>query len=105
MSGRWCCASTGPGRPPRCAASLAKAVALPETAARVFDTLRAERTRLARAQGVPPYVVFQDATLRAMAIERPLTLERMAELPGIGQAKLERYGAIFLKVLHAQRQG
>ncbi len=83
--------------------SLAKAFELPEGVAAVFDALRAERMRLARQQGVPPYVVLQDATLRAMAMTRPATLEQMMSLPGIGQAKLERYGRAFLAVL-ADRQ-
>jgi ATP-dependent DNA helicase RecQ len=83
--------------------SLRKAVELPEGVAPVFDALRAERSRLARLQGVPPYVVFQDATLRAMALTRPASLDEMIELPGIGQAKLERYGAAFLAVLAAQQ--
>jgi ATP-dependent DNA helicase RecQ len=84
--------------------SLARAVELPEGAAKVFEALRAERTRLARQQGVPPYVVFQDATLRAMALSRPSSVDDLIALPGIGQAKLERYGAAFLAVL-AQQPG
>jgi len=79
--------------------SLAQSIALPEEAQAVFDALRAERTRLAREQGVPPYVVFQDATLRAMATGRPRTPEQMAGLPGVGAAKLLRYGEAFLAVL------
>jgi ATP-dependent DNA helicase RecQ len=65
----------------------------------LFDRLRAERAALAKAQGVPPYVVFHDATLRAMAAANPQTLDEIAKLPGIGQAKLARYGAHFLKVV------
>ena len=65
----------------------------------MFDALRAERARLAKAQGVPPYVVFQDVSLRAMATERPQTLDHLIGMPGVGHAKLERYGAIFLKVI------
>ena len=71
----------------------------PEAAAR-FDALRAERARLAREQGVPPYVVFHDTTLRAMAMERPASLADMRHLPGMGEAKLRRYGEAFLLVLH-----
>jgi ATP-dependent DNA helicase RecQ len=82
--------------------SLRKAIDLPEAAAPIFDALRAERSRIARQQGVPPYVVFQDVTLRAMAVAKPTTLHQMIDLPGIGQAKLERYGAAFLAVLAAQ---
>ncbi len=79
-----------------------KAAAMGEAAHGVFDDLRAERARIAKAQGVPPYVVFHDSTLRAMAEARPATLDEMANLPGIGKAKLERYGESFLVVLRAQ---
>jgi ATP-dependent DNA helicase RecQ len=82
--------------------SLAGASGLPESAMGLFEALRAERTRLAKAQGVPPYLVFQDATLRAMAQVRPATLDQLAELPGIGEAKRDRYGMAFLKVIAAQ---
>ncbi|MBI4922695.1 MAG: DNA helicase RecQ [Devosia nanyangense] len=81
--------------------SLERTAGLPEAAMPVFEALRAERTRLARLQGVPPYVVFQDTTLRAMATARPRSFDELAALPGIGLAKLERYGAAFLKVLAA----
>ena len=70
----------------------------PDAAAR-FDVLRAERARLAKEQGVPPYVVFHDTTLRAMAMERPRTLADMRDLPGMGEAKLSRYGEAFLLAL------
>ena len=79
--------------------ALSGGAELPEALQPVFEALRAERTKLARQQGVPPYVVFQDATLRAMAQVHPTSLEDMAVLPGIGQAKLDRYGAAFLAVL------
>jgi ATP-dependent DNA helicase RecQ len=78
-----------------------KAAAMGDEAQGLFTNLRAERARIAKAQGVPPYVVFHDSTLRAMAEARPSTLEEMASLPGIGQAKLTRYGASFLAVLKA----
>jgi ATP-dependent DNA helicase RecQ len=82
--------------------SLAKAVDLPEAAQPIFDALRAERTRLAKQQGVPPYVIFHDTTLKAIAMARPSTMDEMVVLPGIGQAKLERYGEAFLAVLAQQ---
>ncbi|MEZ6029562.1 MAG: DNA helicase RecQ [Hyphomonadaceae bacterium] len=82
-----------------------KAAALGEEAHAVFDALRAERARIAKEQGVPPYVVFHDSTLRAMAEARPTTLEEMASLPGVGQAKLTRYGENFLAVLTAPGPG
>jgi ATP-dependent DNA helicase RecQ len=79
--------------------ALAGAVALTGEAGRRFEALRAERTRLAREQGVPPYLVFHDATLRAMALAAPRTLAQLRDVPGIGEAKLARYGADFLRVL------
>ncbi|MCW5715861.1 MAG: DNA helicase RecQ [Bauldia sp.] len=67
----------------------------------LFDALRAERLRLAREQGVPPYVVFHDATLRALAAAKPRDISGLADIPGIGRSKLERYGPAFLKVIAA----
>jgi ATP-dependent DNA helicase RecQ len=69
--------------------------------ARLFEALRAERGKLARAQGVPPYIIFHDSTLVALASLRPRTLEELARVPGMGQKKLERYGEAFLSVLAA----
>jgi len=65
----------------------------------IFEALRAKRAELAKAQGVPPYVVFHDSTLKAMALARPGSLDAMGILPGVGAAKLERYGEAFLAVL------
>jgi ATP-dependent DNA helicase RecQ len=67
----------------------------------LFDALRAKRRELAAAASVPPYVIFHDSTLREMAALRPSSLEALAEVPGVGAAKLERYGAAFLEVLRA----
>jgi ATP-dependent DNA helicase RecQ len=78
---------------------LTAAVQLPEAAMPVFEALRQERLRLAKLQGVPPYVIFNDATLKAMALALPRHPHDMLNLPGVGQAKLDRYGAAFLAVL------
>ncbi len=64
-----------------------------------FDALRALRTRLAREQSVPPYVIFHDRTLRDIAIHHPTTLAELAEIGGIGSSKLERYGEAVLEAL------
>ncbi|MFX7574887.1 HRDC domain-containing protein, partial [Acinetobacter baumannii] len=78
----------------------ANSVVLPEETQLLFDALKAVRLRLAREQGVPPYVVFHDATLRAMAMEKPAGIGEMMTLPGVGKAKLDRYGEAFLRELN-----
>jgi ATP-dependent DNA helicase RecQ len=67
----------------------------------LWEALRALRSELAKEQGVPPYVIFHDATLRDIVERRPTTLEEFASVNGVGAAKLERYGAKFLEVLIA----
>jgi ATP-dependent DNA helicase RecQ len=67
--------------------------------AALFERLRELRKRLANEQGLPPYVIFHDATLREMARLQPLTLDQFANLPGVGQAKLARYGESFINAL------
>jgi ATP-dependent DNA helicase RecQ len=54
---------------------------------------------LAKEQGLPPYVIFHDATLVAMARGRPDSREELAEIPGVGRSKLDRYGDLFLDVI------
>ena len=78
---------------------LAQAPDLPAEAQALFDALRAERLRIAKAQGVPPYVIFHDTTLHAMALARPSALGDLLALPGVGQGKLDRYGPAFLAVV------
>ena len=65
----------------------------------LFEALRARRASLAKAQGVPPYVIFHDTTLIEIARRRPRDLADFAGITGVGQAKLERYGAIFTEVV------
>ena len=62
----------------------------------LFDALRALRKSLAEEQGVPPYVVFGDATLVEMAQRKPSSDEELIMITGVGEKKLERYGAEFL---------
>jgi ATP-dependent DNA helicase RecQ len=69
----------------------------------LFAALRQCRRQLAQQQGVPPYVVFHDSTLAAMAAMRPQTLVEFAELPGVGDRKLQNYGAEFLLVLRDEK--
>ncbi len=61
-------------------------------AADLFERLRAWRAAAAKEQGVPAYVVFHDATLRAIAAAAPTTSAQLSAISGVGAAKLERYG-------------
>ena len=69
----------------------------------LWDALRACRKRLADAQNVPPYVIFHDATLRAMLADRPQNARELRAVSGVGDSKLERYGEAFLAVLRDER--
>jgi ATP-dependent DNA helicase RecQ len=61
----------------------------------LFDRLRALRKRLADARGVPPYVVFSDVTLRALATSKPQTKDEFLAIVGIGEKKYADFGADF----------
>jgi len=67
----------------------------------LWEALREKRRELAREQGVPPYVIFNDATLREMVEYRPETLEQLRLLYGVGERKLALYGEEFLAVIRA----
>jgi DNA helicase II / ATP-dependent DNA helicase PcrA len=67
----------------------------------VFDALKAWRLERSRADDVPAYVVFSNATLEEIASRRPTTLVELASVSGVGPAKLERYGEEVLRVLAA----
>lgn len=66
---------------------------------KLFMQLRAERQRIASEEGVPPFVVFSDRTLREMALYFPDTPEKMAGISGVGEAKLEKYGDNFMTLI------
>ncbi len=65
----------------------------------LFAALRARRLELAKAQNVPPYVIFHDKTLREMATHKPVDADALLQISGVGETKVERYGAQFLKVI------
>ena len=65
----------------------------------LWEALRAHRRDLAEEQGVPPYVIFHDSTLQAMAELMPSTLEAFGDLPGVGTRKLDKYGQGFIDVI------
>jgi len=65
----------------------------------LFEGLRTWRATLAREQGVPAYVILHDKTLRELAAQRPANLADLLGVPGIGQAKADRYGEALLRLL------
>ena len=86
-------------KPPK--AARPGAADLTEADVELFERLRALRLRLAQEAAVPPYVIFHDATLAAMAAARPVTEEELLALPGIGEKKLATYGKAFLEEIMA----
>ncbi|HEX4348234.1 MAG TPA: DNA helicase RecQ [Vicinamibacterales bacterium] len=68
----------------------------------LFERLRTVRLEIARARGVPPYVIFHDATLREMARLRPSTLGELLDVKGVGARKADDLGETFLQAI---RQG
>ena len=81
------------------AAAAALAVELTGEAAAAEQVLRAWRTQRARTDGVPPYIVLSDRTLKAIATARPATARALIQCDGIGPAKLEKYGDEILDLM------
>jgi ATP-dependent DNA helicase RecQ len=75
--------------------------AIPAADRALFEKLRAKRLELAKAQNVPPYVIFHDKTLAEMAARNPRSVAELAGIPGIGEVKLARFGLAFLEVIKA----
>jgi ATP-dependent DNA helicase RecQ len=90
-------ASSGFGRPVR----APDVVSLTEDERELFDQLRVLRRQLADEAHVPAYIVFGDRVLLEMVWRRPTTKRELLQVPGVGEAKLERYGEEFLRVLNA----
>jgi ATP-dependent DNA helicase RecQ len=67
----------------------------------LLSRLKAWRSEQARAQSVPAYVVFHDSTLNAIAVARPRSLDSLSTIAGVGERKLERYGAALLALVEA----
>ena len=65
----------------------------------LFEALRSWRGRAAKAQGVPPYVIFHDRTLTEIAAARPGSRAALERIPGVGESKLARYGEAVLEVV------
>lgn len=87
----------------RCPAALQPAsitgAAAPDMDQALFDALRARRLELARAQNVPPYVIFHDKTLMEMASRKPGTPAALLLINGVGEMKMQRYGQKFIEII------
>ena len=66
----------------------------------LWEALRACRKGLASEQGIPPFMIFHDATLKEMLDNKPNSLESFASISGVGKNKLDKYGIDFLAVLN-----
>ncbi len=88
-------------RPDRLHGAAAVSAAAGPEAASLFDALRAWRSAQAKAQSVPPYVIFHDTVLREIAAVRPASLDELGQIKGVGASKLQRYGGAVLDVLLA----
>ncbi len=65
----------------------------------LFDILRKVRLDFAMQENVPAYIIFSDATLQAMVLDKPKTPEDMLHIPGVGEHKFARYGQVFLDAI------
>ncbi len=72
-------------------------IVIEQTNQPLFERLRKLRKTLADENGVPPYVIFHDRTLHEMAAIQPLDIEQLAEINGVGEKKIDRFGRIFLR--------
>ena len=68
----------------------------------VLSALKAKRRALAENAGVPAYIIFTDKTLVEMSQRRPLNLDEMSQINGVGTKKLEKFGTIFLAVINGE---
>lgn len=71
----------------------------------LFEALRATRRRLAEEAGVPAFIVCHDRALKGIAAQAPQNLAELAEVKGMGPAKIDSYGAAFVETVSAQLQG
>jgi len=65
----------------------------------LFEELRAIRARLAKEEGMPPYIIFSDKTLTDMCIKLPMKKEEMLEVSGVGEHKFQKYGSEFITAI------
>ena len=96
---------TAPGRKEARKAAAAATLGAGEADQALFQALRVRRSALAKAQGVPAYVILADRSLLDMARRKPKTLGEMGAVHGVGEVKLKLYGADFLEVICAHVAG
>ena len=84
---------------PRRTKSTAGAAPLSEADEKLLNALYARRKRLAGKQNVPAFMVFSDATLREMVEKKPLSLDELLNISGVGEKKAARYGTTFLRII------
>ena len=89
----------GAGKPKSGKSSAKSAVLATDKQRELFERLRKLRKQLADEEGVPPYVVFSDATLRNMCVDMPRSESELLAVSGVGEVKLARYGRVFLEEL------
>jgi len=82
----------------------ARSVDIAEADQDLWEALRSCRKRLADENNVPPYVIFHDATLLQIAADKPQTPDALLAISGVGQTKLDRYGAEFMEVVVAHSE-
>lgn len=70
----------------------------------LFEILRNLRKELADAEGMPPYIIFHDSSLKAMATHFPRSLSDFRQISGVGESKLEKYGELFLEEIISYRK-
>jgi ATP-dependent DNA helicase RecQ len=65
----------------------------------LFEFLRKLRSEIAKEENVPAYVIFNDATLKQLELQRPMSDDEFLSIDGVGKAKLEKYGDVFMKAI------
>jgi ATP-dependent DNA helicase RecQ len=67
----------------------------------LMDALRKLRNQIAQQEKMPPYIIFNDASLQDMANKKPLSLDAFSDVRGVGAAKLEKYGEQFISLIRS----
>ncbi|MFO0698349.1 MAG: ATP-dependent DNA helicase RecQ [Nitrospira sp.] len=96
--------ASGSGEKPRRSAAVSAGILMTSPPDRqLVERLRQLRTELAEEEGVAPFLIFHDKTLKAIAGSKPMTTAALLEIPGIGEMKADRYGRRVLAVVNGQQ--